>query len=81
MIYFLKKYKQVFTKLKDFPIKIKYPNSDVKEIYIDVSSSGFELLEEIQNKNFICSSDIKYNIMYQNKNLNIDEMLIRSGIK
>lgn len=78
---FSKKLSIGISKLKDIPIKIKYPNSDAKQLYIDVYSTGLEFLEEIQNENFKYSSDIKYNIMYQNKNLNIDQMLFHSGIK
>ena len=69
------------SKVKDFTIKIKYPNSEPKEIFTDIYNTGLEFLEEIQNKSLKYSSDIKYNLMYQNKNINIDEKFIDIGIK
>ena len=62
-------------------IKIKYPNSKIKIIDTDLYNTGFEFLEEIQGNNIKFCSDIKYNIIYKNKNLNLEDVLISLGIK
>ena len=69
------------SKLKDFPIKIKYPNSETQQINTDVYNTGLEFLEDIQNETIEYCSDIKYNIMYQNKILFLDSMFINLGIQ
>ena len=71
---------QIYKLLKD-TIYVKYPNSEKKEIKTDLYDNGFELLEEIQNNSIKSSKDIKYNLIYKNKKLILDEMLINLGIK
>ena len=46
---FSKKLSIGISELKDFPIKIKFPNSEAKQIYTDIYNTGFEFLENIQN--------------------------------
>ena len=60
-------------------IKIKYPNSEEKQINTDLCNTGIEFLEEI--KGIKCSNDIKYDLIYKNKKLNLDDLLIHLGIK
>ena len=71
---------QIYKLLKD-TIYVKYPNSEKKEIKTDLYDNGFELLEEIQNNSIKSSEDINYNLIYKNKKLILDEMLINLGIK
>ena len=60
-------------------IKIKYPDSEEKQINIDLYSTGLEFLEDIGDISDI--SRINYNIKYKNKKLDLDNLLIHSGIK
>ena len=69
------------TKELNDSIKIKYPNSEIKEIKTDLYNTGIELLEQIQNNKIEKASDIKYILVYNNKNLLLDELLIHQGIK
>ena len=71
---------QIYKLLKD-TIYVKYPNSEKKEIKTDLYNNGFEFLEEIQNNSIKSSEDINYNLIYKNKKLILDEMLINLGIK
>ena len=60
-------------------IKVKYPNSEIKEINIDLCNTAYECLNQIKNDtdNFL----MRYTMNYNNKNLILDDMLICSGIK
>ena len=69
------------SKILNDTLKIKYPNSEIKEIKTDLYNTGIELLEEIQNNIINHSSDIKYNIINKNEKLRLDDMLINLGIK
>jgi len=60
-------------------IKIKYPDSEEKQINIDLYSTGLEFLEDIGDISDI--SRINYNIKYKNKKLDLDNLMIYSGIK
>jgi len=60
-------------------IKIKYPDSEEKQINIDLYSTGLEFLEDIGDISDI--SRINYNIKYKNKKLDLDNLMIHSGIK
>ena len=62
-------------------IKIKYPNSEEKQINTDLYNTGIELLEEIQGNSIRCPNDIKYDLIYKNKKINLVDLLIFSGIK
>lgn len=69
------------TKELNDTIKLKYPNSEIKEIKTDLYNTGFELLEQIQNNKIEKDSDIKYILVHDNKNLILDDLLIHQGIK
>jgi ubiquitin C len=56
-------------------IKIKYPNSEEKQI----NNTGIEFLEEIQGIKY--PNEIKYELIYKNKKINLGALLIFSGIK
>ena len=60
-------------------IKIKYPDSEEKQINIDLYSTGLEFLEDIGG--ISGTSEINYNIKYKNKKLDLDNLMIYSGIK
>ena len=67
------------TKELNNPIKIKYPNSEEKQIYTDIYNTGLEFLKEINGINDF--NNIKYNVIYKNKKLNFDNLMIHLGIK
>lgn len=62
-------------------LKIKYPDSKIKEIKTDFAKTGIELIEEIENKKFKHESEIPYNIKNKNKVLPLDDLLLHCGIK
>jgi len=62
-------------------IRIKYPNSEEKQINTDLCNTGIELLEEIQGNCIKSPNDIKYNLVYKNENLYLGYLLVSSGIK
>ena len=64
-------------------IKIKYPNSEVKEINADLNSTGIELLEDIGDIENIMEPgfNVKYNLYYNNQKVPLEEVLINAGIK
>ena len=67
------------TKELNNQIKIKYPDSEEKQINTDIYNTGFEFLNDI---NCISNtSRINYNIKYKNEKLNLNNLLILSGIK
>ena len=76
---------------KDFYIKInkqlnneifiKYYNEEAKKIKTDLYNTGFELLEQIEDKLITKSSEIDYNLEYKKNNLILDNTLINLGIK
>ena len=68
-------------KLLNDSIKIKYPNSEIKEIKIDLYSTGFELLEQIQNNLVKRNWDIRYNLIFNKEKIILDDILINYGIK
>jgi hypothetical protein len=62
-------------------IRLKYPNSEEKQINTDLCNTGIELLEEIQGNCIKSPNDIKYNLVYKNENLYLGYLLVSSGIK
>ncbi len=72
----------IIIKEKNNQIKLKYPNSEEKQINTDLCNIGIEFLKEIQgNTNIQNSNDIKYDLIYKNKKINLDDLLIHLGIK
>ena len=72
----------IIIKEKNNQIKLKYPNSEEKQINTDLCNIGIEFLKEIQgNTNIQNSNDIKYDLIYKNKEINLDDLLIHLGIK
>ena len=72
----------IIIKEKNNQIKLKYPNSEEKQINTDLCNIGIEFLKEIQgNTNIQNSNDIKYDLIYKNKKINLDVLLIHLGIK
>ena len=79
---FEKKLSVIIIKEKNNQIKLKYPNSEEKQINTDLCNIGIEFLKEIQgNTNIQNSNDIKYDLIYKNKKINLDDLLIHLGIK
>jgi len=62
-------------------IRLKYPNSEEKQINTDLCNTGIEFLEEIHGNSIKSPNDIKYDLIYKNKKINLDDLLIHSGIK
>ena len=52
------------TKELNNQIKIKYPNSEEKQINTDIYNTGVEFLEEIQNNRIYYSMDIEYDLIH-----------------
>ena len=73
-------YIQISKQLNDI-IKVKFPNSEIKEIKTDLYNTGFEFLEEIDKNNVSLSNifNIKYNIYYNNQKIPLNNLLINSG--
>ena len=63
---------------------IKYPNSEIKEIKVDLCTTVIDLLEQ-HIPGGIDKSDkflnVKYNVLYNDKILPFDSLLINTGIK
>ena len=78
---FQNKLSVTITKELNNQIKIKYPYSEEKQINTDLYNTGIELLEEIQGNSIRCPNDIKYDLIYKNKKINLVDLLIFSGIK
>ena len=66
-------------KILNNTIYLKYPNSEIKKIVTDLCNTGFELIKQIQN-NFV-NFDSKYYLIYKNKILISNDLLISSGIQ
>ena len=70
------------TKLDDI-IYLKYPKSEIKEIKTDLCITGMELLGQFvpdsihKDKGFV----LKYNLFYNNKKIQLTDLLVNSGIK
>ena len=62
-------------------IRLKYPNSEEKQINTDLCNTGIEFLEEIHGNSIKSPNDIKYDLIYKNKKINLDDLLVHSGIK
>ena len=62
-------------------IKIKAPNSIEFQIYTDLYNTGIEFLEDIQGNSIKSSFDIKYDLIYKNKKLVLNDMLNNSWIR
>ena len=72
----------IIIKEKNNQIKLKYPNSEEKQINTDLCNIGIEFLKEIQgNTNIQNSNDIKYDLIYKNEKINLDDLLFHLGIK
>ena len=70
------------TKLDDI-IYLKYPKSEIKEIKIDLCITGMELLEQFVPDSFHKDNGfiLKYNLFYNNKKIQLTDLLVNSGIK
>jgi len=64
----------IITKELNIPIKLKYPNSEEKQIYTDIYNTGYEFLNEIDNSK-------SYNAIYNKKRINLYNLLAHHGIK
>lgn len=62
-------------------IYVKYPYSKIEKINTNLYSTGFDFLESIQNNSIENYSHIFYNLIYNNKKLPLDNLLINYGIK
>ena len=67
-------------------IKVKYPNSELKEKKTDLFNTGFELYQEFIGDDYIEKNDLGFNLFYKDKKNNkkyikFDELLINQGIK
>ena len=62
-------------------IYIKYPDSKTEKITTDLYNTGIELLEDIQNNSIDECSKIIYNMVYKNKKLPLNDILVNLGIK
>ena len=62
-------------------IYIKYPDSKTEKITTDLYNTGIELLEDIQNNSIDKCSKIIYNMVYKNKKLPLNDILLNLGIK
>ena len=69
------------TKELNNQIKIKYPDSEEKQINTDIYNTGVEFLEEIQNNRIDYSMDIEYDLIHNKEKLNLDRRLIDLEIK
>ena len=67
------------TKELNNEIRIKYPNSVEKQINTDLYNTVFEFLKDIGG--ISDTSRINYNMKYKNEKLDLDNLLIHSGIK
>ena len=77
---YIPKFTYQIPKRSENTLNIKYPNSDIKKINTDLFDTGFELLEEIQNGKINKSDEIKYDLYFNNKKINLNEILIYCGI-
>ena len=70
------------TKLDDI-IYLKYPKSEIKEIKTDLCITGLELLEQFVPDSIykFKSFGLKYNLFYNNKKIQLTDLLVNSGIK
>ena len=66
-------------------IKLKYPNSEIKEIKTDLYNTGIELYESLKYDDNIKEKDFGFKLFYQDKNkkkeIELDNILIKQGIK
>ena len=69
------------SKLNNDILNIEYPNSEIKQIKTDLYNTGFELLEQIQNKQIKLSFDIEYNLIYNKIIIIPANILVDYGIK
>ena len=60
-------------------IKVKTPDSTELQVHTDLCNTAIDFLEEIQGNSSY--SNIKYHLVYNNKNLDLGKMLVSSGIK
>ena len=75
-----KRFDELKINMKD-TIYIKYHDSKVEKINIDLCKTVAELLEEIQHNKIKDGSNILYNLIYNGKKLPLCDLLISSGIK
>ncbi len=78
---FRNKFSIEIKKIINVPIKIKYPNSEIKEMKIDLCGNGFELLTQIQNNLVKKSGDNGFNLIFKKKTILLDDLLNYYGIK
>ncbi len=66
-------------------IKLKYPNSEIKEIKTNLYNTGIELYESLKYDDNIKEKDFGFKLFYQDKNkkkeIELDKILIKQGIK
>ena len=67
-------------------IKLKYPNSEIKEIKTDLYNTGIEFYELLAYDDNIKEKDFGFKLFYQDKKNNkkeieLDKLLIKQGIK
>ena len=62
-------------------INIEYPNKKIEKMYVDLCTTGRELLEEIQKNKINDSCYIDYNIYYNNELIILSSLPINHGIK
>ena len=67
------------TKELNNTIYIKFPNSEIKQITTDLNYTGLELLKQIYNNSD--NLNMKYGLIYKNKYLALENLLISSGIQ
>ena len=75
-----KRFDELKINMKD-TIYIKYHDSKVEKMNIDLCKTVAELLEEIQHNKIKDGSNILYNLIYNGKKLPLCDLLISSGIK
>jgi len=67
--------------VKNALMHIKYPNSEIKKLDIDLCSTGLDLLEKIQNKKIKHSYEVEYDMIFNNSILFLNEILLKRNIK
>ena len=61
-------------------IYIKYSNAEIKEIKTDLYNTGIELIKQINNykEDITSETQINYNLIYKDKILPLEDLLIKS---
>jgi len=64
----------IITKELNFPIKIKYPNSEEKQIYTDIYNTGLEFIQQIHKFDF--KGYKNFNAIYKKRRINLFNLLV-----